>query len=69
MLDYYIARTRYQEHEREVNQHVLEQQVLKAWREKGCPGAIARAWSRLSYWVAALLPGQQRLPAPERGGC
>jgi hypothetical protein len=69
MLDYHLAWMCSQEYEREVNQHLLEQQVLKAWREQECPGAIARAWSWLSSRAAALLPGKQRLPAPERGGC
>jgi hypothetical protein len=69
MLDYYANKTRYQEHEREIRHHLLVQKALKARREKGCPGAVARAWSWLGSRAAALLPGKQRLPAPERGGC
>jgi hypothetical protein len=69
MLDYHLASMSYREHEREVKQYMLEQQVLKAWREKGCLGTVARAWSWLSHRAAALLPGKQPLPAPERGGC
>jgi hypothetical protein len=69
MLDYHLARTRYQEHEREVNQHLLEQQVIKASRESHSPGAISRAWSWLICKAAALMPGKQRLSAAERGGC